>query len=367
MKLTFVVKQAPLGSHQMIGQRFSFDESGGSFGRAAGNDLVIPDPNRYVSSRHGLVTFDNGVFSVYDQSSNGLFADGANTPIGSGHPYALHHGSTLRAGEYSFEVFIDESGPEAAGAIPEAGMPGQAGEVPPAAGELQGEKPVLRAVPSPSQEPEQAVEEPPAGLPLDDDQIEKLSLDLALRLGLHGMSEDKLHRMPEFVTDVVRSCVAGVMDVLSSRRQVKHQLHVDTTVIQNSHNNALKFSASADEAIERMFSRSGEGYLPPDEALMEAFQDIADHQVAMMAATIQVYQTLAERFDPERLEETLAEHKKDGMFSGKPRLWEEYRRRYQEIAQDGHASIHEDFVKEFSEAYSTQLIKLKRERGKVAP
>lgn len=371
MILTFTVKQAPLGSHQMLGKRFSFDEHGGSFGRSPDNDMVIPDPSRYVSSRHGLVTFEDGVFSVYDQSSNGLFANGSGDSIGTGRAFILQNGTSLKAGDYVFEISIDAVA-DSRGPAFEANHGYEAGPAPVTHGETPApssgqdrERPVLRAVPSSPASVDAAEDGPAAG---SDEATEELALQLALRLGLHGMSEEKLRKMPDAVTEVVRSCIAGVMDVLSTRRQVRHQLHVDTTVIQGSHNNALKFSATAEEAIERMFTRAGEAYLPPEEALLEAFQDIADHQVAMMAATMQVYQTLVSRFDPDVLEGKLGGGKPGGgLFAGKQRMWEDYRKLYSEIAQGGYPSLQEDFVKEFSEEYSAQLRKLKQERGNAAP
>ena len=335
----------------MIGKRLSFEDRGCSFGRSSDNDLVMPDPNRFVSSHHGTVTFENGQFSIYDQSSNGLFADNASVPIGSGRPFILKNGTSLKAGEYLLEVGIEADAPQPAPEPPED------------ATRLGGDaRPALKAVPS---SPSASVSAPAGGR---GPAPEEIALELALRLGLHGMSEEKLRQMPEAVSEVVRSCVAGVMDVLSSRRQVKHQLKIETTLIQRTHNNALKFSASAEEAIERMFTKSGDDYLPPETALLEAFQDIADHQVAMMAATMQVYQKVVERFDPDLLEHSLRSSRKEGgLFSGKPRLWEEYRKHYQEIARAGYPSIHDDFVKEFSAAYAEQLLKLKQERARVVP
>jgi len=331
MKLTITVKQAPLGSHQMIGKQFSFDESGGSFGRSPDNDLVLPDPNKYVSSRHGMVTFDNGSFSIHDQSSNGLYADNDEAPIGKGRSLLLKNGTSLKAGEYQMEIGIsaDNVAPEISPDFDED-APGERAPPPSANGAA----------------------------------IEELALELAVRLGVHGMSEEKLRQMPEAVTEVIRSCVAGIMNVLSSRRQVKNQLNVDMTVIQGERNNALKFSASVDEAIERMFVKNGEEYLSPETALLEAFNDIADHQIAMMAATIQVHQRVVERFDPQVLEPRLAaDAKKGGLFKGEPRLWEEYKKHYVDIANAGYHDIHDEFVNEFSEAYTEHLRKLKQERG----
>ena len=48
-----------------------FDERGGSIGRIAGNDWVLPDSQNFVSSRHARVSASGGVFFLEDTSSNG--------------------------------------------------------------------------------------------------------------------------------------------------------------------------------------------------------------------------------------------------------------------------------------------------------
>ncbi|GAB3270721.1 type VI secretion system-associated FHA domain protein TagH [Parahaliea aestuarii] len=335
MQLSIKVVRAPTGCHQMVGERFSFVDRGLTFGRAQSNDLVLPDPLSFVSSRHGLVEFSQGRYTVYDQSTNGLFLDGDLVPLGVGNSAELGAVTELRVGEYLLLFEVSEGGVAAA----EAPAP----------------KPAAADVISFDQSHHTAVS--------DDD----MAVELALRLGLHGMSESRLHSLPDEVTALLRSCIGNVMEVLSARRQVKQQLKMDNTVIQRSDNNALKVSATADDAIERMFAKSGDAYLPPEQALVEAFHDIGDHQVAMMAATLQVYQQVVARFEPSALEAKLPAAKGAGkLFSGKGKLWEDYTNLYESIAANGADSVHEAFLREFSAAYSENLRKLKKERQKHA-
>jgi type VI secretion system protein ImpI len=332
MKLTITIKQAPLGSHHMVGERFSYDDQGFTFGRADSNNLILPDPQCFVSSRHGMVEFSDGKFTIHDQSSNGLYLDQEEKPLGKGSHADLDTGTLLRAGDYRMEVEINEA------ASAQAASSGAGGEA--------------QVVP---------IREDSHGSSTDED----VAVELALRLGLHGMSETKLRSMPDEVTTLIRRCIGSVMDVLSARRQVKTQLKMENTVIQRAHNNPLKVSASADDAIERMFTKSSETYLAPEQALVEAFQDIGDHQVAMMAATLQVYQQVVDRFEPAAIEKKLpAPCSQGGMFSGKRKLWDEYKDQYDSIAANGTENVHEAFLHEFSAAYSEQLLKLKKERGK---
>lgn len=337
MQLSIKIVRAPAGCHHLVGERFSFVDRGFTFGRAESNDLVLPDPLSYVSSRHGLVEYSSGRYTIYDQSSNGLYLDGSELPLGVGGKVELSRHAELKAGEYLLELEISD----ASDAI---------------VSQPEGEQPRV-------EQPAVAISEKDhARVPEED-----IAVELALRLGLHGMSESKLHSLPDEVTALLRTCIGNVMEVLSARRQVKQQLKMDNTIIQRVDNNALKVSASADDAIERMFAKSSDAYLQPEQALVEAFHDIGDHQVAMMAATLQVYQQVVARFEPGAVEQQLPSSSGQGkLFAGKNKRWEDYKEHYDAIAANGAENVHEAFLREFSAAYSEQLRKLKRERQKHA-
>ena len=81
--------------------------SGGSIGRAADNDWVLPDPQRYLSGHHARVHFRQGAFYLEDTSTNGVFVNDATTPQGRRGLYALRDGDLLRMGEYRIRVNID--------------------------------------------------------------------------------------------------------------------------------------------------------------------------------------------------------------------------------------------------------------------
>ena len=60
-----------------LGDRSSivFAVDGGTIGRSADNDWVLPDPLRYVSAHHARVQFKNGRFVLLDLSTNGVFVN----------------------------------------------------------------------------------------------------------------------------------------------------------------------------------------------------------------------------------------------------------------------------------------------------
>lgn len=88
---------------------FVFGVSGGSIGRSAENDWVLPDDMRYVSGRHARVVFHKGRYLLQDTSSNGTYVNDNDRPLGGQNPHELKSGDILRIGEYHVQVQIDSA------------------------------------------------------------------------------------------------------------------------------------------------------------------------------------------------------------------------------------------------------------------
>lgn len=109
--------------YKTLGKRSSqlFGVTGGRIGRAADNDWVLPDADRYVSSHHCKVQFKAGKWLLEDTSTNGVFINGSDAPASSEGAYALQDGDRLRVGDYEIIVSIDDHNdfsPDASGQIP---------------------------------------------------------------------------------------------------------------------------------------------------------------------------------------------------------------------------------------------------------
>src|SRR5215470_13086878 len=83
-----------------LGDRGSivFGVGGGTIGRSADNDWVLPDPQRYVSAHHARIQFREGHFYLQDVSTNGVYVNDDMEPLakrGSG-GYRLANGDVLR-------------------------------------------------------------------------------------------------------------------------------------------------------------------------------------------------------------------------------------------------------------------------------
>ena len=112
----------------------SFDEMGGTIGRADTNQLVLPDPERSISRVHAQVVYRNGSYAVVDRGSNPIAVNGR--PLGSGTEAILKAGDEVTIGGYvlraeagaantpaasSNDPFADLLGPGSGAAAPKAG------------------------------------------------------------------------------------------------------------------------------------------------------------------------------------------------------------------------------------------------------
>ena len=83
-------------------------KEGATIGRSAKNDWVLPDKNRYVSSRHATVDYQAGAYYLIDTSTNGVFVNESETPVGAGNPQRLFNGDRLAIGDYEITVEVVE-------------------------------------------------------------------------------------------------------------------------------------------------------------------------------------------------------------------------------------------------------------------
>ncbi|HTX23239.1 MAG TPA: type VI secretion system-associated FHA domain protein TagH [Steroidobacteraceae bacterium] len=94
---------------RLLGERstISFGAAGGTIGRAADNDWVLPDPERYVSAHHAQIRCSDGEFVLEDTSTNGVYVNDDERPVSAYGPYRLKSGDVLRFGEYQVVVAVD--------------------------------------------------------------------------------------------------------------------------------------------------------------------------------------------------------------------------------------------------------------------
>ena len=95
---------------QSLGERAAreFGHKGGTIGRSLESDWVLPDAQRFISSRHASIDYRSGSYYIVDTSTNGVYVNDSDTPVGRGNPQRLFTGDRVRLGEYEMVVEIDE-------------------------------------------------------------------------------------------------------------------------------------------------------------------------------------------------------------------------------------------------------------------
>lgn len=86
---------------------FEFSESGGTIGRKPSNNWVLPDEQRHLSGSHASVEYNDGYYYLVDTSTNGVFINGNDKPLGKGNKTQLEDGFRLLMGTFNIDVSID--------------------------------------------------------------------------------------------------------------------------------------------------------------------------------------------------------------------------------------------------------------------
>ena len=99
-----------------------FSVEGGTIGRSADNDWVLPDARRYVSAHHARVQFREGNFYLQDVSTNGVYVNDDVEPIAKrgSSGYRLANGDVIRMGEYHILAALEQPDdvPDPGAAVP---------------------------------------------------------------------------------------------------------------------------------------------------------------------------------------------------------------------------------------------------------
>lgn len=189
---------------------------------------------------------------------------------------------------------------------------------------------------------------------------------LAAALGLNPLQAQQLQQLIPESAEIINETATRLIDLLRARNSIKNELRVQRTMIQTADNNPLKFSASAADALNAMFcAGNGAGhsaFMSPREAVSDSFDDLSDHQVAVLSGMRAAYEAMFEQFSPERLERRL--NSGGGLLSSKSaKNWEGYKSHYADLRRDPDSTYSKLFGEEFASNYEKQLSELKNARA----
>lgn len=449
----------------------TWTEQGGTLGRNAGNDWVLPDTQRFLSGQHARIEYREGAFVLRDTSTNGVFINQSRTPLGKNNTQVLQAGDRIRLGLYELEVeltqaeastgatapafgsggtetedweqdpfdFLEpgaEDRPDKAARRPQPGpssvadnafyipdivvqKPADKGVGPAASAENKAsalpvnwwEDPAAKSPPAiqKEQETSPASSKPEAKVADDDfDPFFGAIADLAKPVETEPAlipepvpapvpvpqprprppaATDSGAGMQQFLQGagiqdpgkqaaignmqsleslghLFHIAIQGTLDALHARAEIKSAMRMDVTTIQRIGNNPLKFSVTADDALNRLLSPRTDAYLPPEQALLEAFDDIRAHQLAVIAGVQAALTQVLKRFDPALLIQRLEKNNRVSAsipIQRQAKLWELFEELYATLEQECQDDFQRLFGLEFARAYDEQIAKLKRE------
>jgi len=429
-QLILTVIKAPL--EDWIGQTKQFGPGGGSLGRTPDSTWVLADPQRIISRVHARISFDNGRFRLTDQSMNGVYLNGAQSPLGAGMTVPLQDGDVFRLGHYQFKVsvaaatlirpaalppdiepleFFDDLPAAAPATAPSAWNPaplsvsqsedplhlldvkslvtepegGYAWDPLAARGDTgsalqqavsiapiipddwnqegdvnigsQAETQLATAPQCDAGESRSKVSTHPPALSQHNELSANLSAFISDFLNQEGsvFTPEQIEQIVLQWGDVLRASVSGIMQALLARGAMKNELRITSTLVKPAENNPLKFSISVEDALDKLFTRRARGFMPAVEAVEDALQDIAEHQLALMSASRAVSQRLVQQISPEALELKLDKRGRSRLRNKKAQLWDEYCAQLDEWNAENGAALNALFNQEYAKAYEEAL------------
>ncbi|MDJ0928141.1 MAG: type VI secretion system-associated FHA domain protein TagH [Gammaproteobacteria bacterium] len=357
---------------QLLGDEHEkeFDSCGGSIGRALDNDWVLPDPKRYVSGRHALIDFHGGAYYLVDTSRNGVFVNGSDTPVGRGHPQRLFDGDRLRLGAFDVACAISsESEEEKSAVMPDSvARAQQVPEDPSMELQMVQENYLVEdnaleqhlASPEGSSRISQLSEviEMPSLATAESEQRALNTLLESAGLDPRDLAGTPPAEIMRTAGNLLRLMVAGLTELLHERAQVKEDFRISQTLIQREQNNPLKFAPGVAEALTYLLGNRGSAYLPAEDAIEASFQDIKNHEQALLNAMQRALQDMIERFDPEELQMRFDRGlKRNALLSGANKLkyWELYAESFNVLTHHESGHLPESFAEDFAKAYEEEI------------
>jgi type VI secretion system protein len=392
-----------------LGQRATklFGVHGGTIGRAADNDWILPDPERYLSGKHARIDFRAGTFVLVDTSSNGTYVNGAQVPLGKFHDYTLKEGDHVRLGEYELLVSIDKSNdfpPEESAIVAYDGQSPSSAARKSTANDLgadldlsqlleptdllsgdsgvrprdaYGQTLPSRGPPPEPDEPESSatpwhmmtrplkVESGAAAAAPSRAQGPALyegDLDAGLAALCRGAGIDPRNLTPEarggalqLAGQLLRESVLGLMDLNQNRNEFRNRFRIAPPADDGSES-PLNFSKGVDEALIRLLTTVSTRAGSVD-AIRDNFRELKAQNTASLVATRAAFEEFLGRVNPTELEERFERASKRGVFKtqNKGKYWDLYSEMFAGLSQRPADGFPHLFTEAFAKAFEAKF------------
>jgi type VI secretion system protein len=399
---------------RLLGDRSSIvlDAAGATIGRSTSNDWVLPDPLRYVSARHARIACRDGQYFLEDLSTNGVYVNEDDQPLGKDVARQLRSGDLLRVGEYQVVVALEEEPPDA----PVAAVPSErqqpATAVPTSIGELR----TLDRATQPDLGSALSLDEllvpdaPPNGgfLPvnaygqavpaaahgssdtspgLDEAAIARRIARLAkaaqrnpknrasvpalfdVQSGLiafcrgAGIDSERLPadaqtRLMHLAGQLLRESLVGLKDLERTRAEIRNRFRIEIQADAEDTRPSLAGSA-IEELLLNLFSQHESRQTDAVQWLRETVEFAKAHENATAVAVRAAFTEFVDRLDPAELEARFERAGRRGKLrsSGRAGYWDLYAGFYRSLIEMPADHLPHTFVEAFAKAYKDALKK----------
>jgi len=371
-----------------------FGEKGGTIGRALQNDWILPDPERFISSCHATIDYHGGAYYLADTSSNGVYVNDEDEPLGKGNPRRLFDGDRLCMGSFEFLVTLKEGqGLEMPPPPPPSVVPDHIAQLVPEEiahssimlldeEEITGDDAFRAAIfgvtgkHETKKKPAPTVKNPQTQAPenprtQEAEKLQGISAAVVVESFLNGAgishtdihpSVDPLELMSN-AGQILRELVGGLNELLICRTNLKTMFSLDQTTVLPRHNNPLKLSDNTTEAVKQLLVGKEGEYLGPMDSVTEVFHDLQYHHDAVVGGMTGAMREMIGQFDPIELQKSFdASSRSKSLFDavGKLKYWKQYCDLYPSIVEPGEGDLPVQFTEEFVRHYEKHIADSKR-------
>jgi type VI secretion system protein len=400
---------------RLLGDRSSIvlGASGATIGRSKSNDWVLPDPLRYVSARHARIACRDGQYYLEDLSTNGVYVNQDEQPLGKDVARQLRSGDMLRVGEYQLMVAVEEEPlpapetamipkrPQATTAVPtsirelraldRAGQPDLGSALnldellvldsPPEGGDLPVNAYGQTTVPGPPQTSSdtspgldeaaiarriarlaKAAERNPknrAAVPaLFDVQSGLIAFCRGAGIDCERLPADAQTRLMHLAGQLLRESLVGLKDLERARGEIRNRFRIEILADAEDPRPSL-VGLAIEELLLNLFNQHESRQTDAVQWLRETLGFAKAHEDATALALRAAFIEFVDRLDPAELEARFERAGRRGKLRGNGRAeyWDLYAGFYRSLIEMPADHLPHTFVEAFAKAYKDALKK----------
>lgn len=393
---------------RLLGDRstMSFGATGGTIGRAADNDWVLPDPERYVSAHHARIHFSDGQFVLEDTSTNGVYVNDDERAVSTYGPYLLKSGDVLRFGEYQLVVAVESASPgpqlpvdpvpthvdvlESVGRIGQTDLGaalnldellmndgstespsgtqlrpvnayGQAVAAPAPAAPVKADDPEEQAVARRIERLARAAAKARDARAADQPALYDVHTGLQVFCRGAGIEVDQLPgeaqtRLLHLVGQLFREILVGMKDLERARADIRNRFRIELPADPEDTRPSL-LRSNVEELLVQVLVQHETRKLDAIQWLREAIEAVKAHERAVGEAMRAAFVEFVDRFDPAELEARFKRASKRGKFlgNGESQYWGLFTEFYRNLTEMPADHLPHTFVEAFATAYKRAL------------